>query len=67
MPLPSFPQIKSLSHEERAFFCRLAALNVGMEASKAGGIAQRFCHNAQSIEVLLAAFLKVLQTSSISE
>lgn len=61
MPLPNIPLSNGLSHEERAFFARLAALNGAIESSKAGNTAQRFCANAQSSDALLAAFLKEIQ------
>ncbi|OFZ69373.1 MAG: hypothetical protein A2Z01_01050 [Betaproteobacteria bacterium RBG_16_58_11] len=50
------------SHEERAFFARLAALNVAFESARAGKPAQSFGHRAQSSEALLTAFLSEIQT-----
>jgi hypothetical protein len=49
------------SHEERAFFARLAALNVAFESARAGKTAQSFGHRAQSSDALLTAFLSEIQ------
>ncbi|MHB1232015.1 MAG: hypothetical protein ACYCZQ_05455 [Burkholderiales bacterium] len=56
------PSRPSTSHEERAFFTRLAALNLAFESARAGQKAQSFCHGAQASEVLLAAFLDQIKT-----
>jgi hypothetical protein len=65
MFLPNVPISSSISPEERAFFARLAALNVALESTRAGKTAQRFCHNAQSSETLLAAFLNEIRTAPL--
>jgi len=50
-----------MSHEERAFFARLAALNVAFESAAAGKTAQSYGHRALSSDALLEAFLHEIQ------
>jgi len=50
-----------MSHEERAFFARLAALNMAFESAATGKAAQSFGHRALSSDALLEAFLYEIQ------
>ncbi|MBI5751414.1 MAG: hypothetical protein HZA59_04625 [Hydrogenophilales bacterium] len=55
------------SHEERAFFARLAALNVFFESARAGKAAQGFGHRALSSDAILEAFLQEIQAREITK
>ena len=55
------PVASPMSHEERAFFARLAALNVAFESASAGKTAQSYGHRALSSDALLEAFLLEIQ------
>jgi hypothetical protein len=65
MPTPQNTQSGNTSHEERAFFARLVAMNAMFEAARAGKPAQGFATRAQSSEVLLASFLEELKSSPV--
>jgi len=51
----------NISHEERAFCARLAAMNTMFEAARAGSAGKNFCHRAQSSDELLLNFLEELK------
>jgi len=55
------PVTNPMSHEERAFFARLAALNMAFESAATGKAAQSFGHRALSSDALLEAFLHEIQ------
>lgn len=54
----------AMSHEERAFFARLAAMNTMFESARSGASAQSFSSRAQSCEALLATFLDTLKSDA---
>lgn len=54
-----------MSHEERAFFARLAAMNTLFESARAGDSARGFAVHAQSCDAVLTAFLDELKLKSI--
>lgn len=54
-----------MSHEERAFFARLAAMNTMFESARTGVSAQSFSSRAQSCDDLLVTFLDTLKTGAI--
>lgn len=53
---------QSLTHDERAFFARLAAINTAFESARAGAPAQSFGHRALASDAILEAFLQDIQT-----
>jgi hypothetical protein len=55
----------AMSHEERAFFARLAAMNTMFESARSGVAAQSFSSRAQSCEALLATFLETLKSDAM--
>ena len=67
MSSPKAPANQATSNEERAFFARLAALNVAVESTRAGKTAQSFCQTAQASESLLAAFLDEISAAPVKE
>jgi len=54
------------SHEESAYFARLAALNTVLEAARAGTAARNFGHCALSSDAVLATFLQEIQSQKNS-
>ena len=60
------PEATPMSHEERAFFARLAAMNAAFESARAGKTAQSFGHRALSSDTLLEAFLQEIQAQSVT-
>ena len=64
MRIHSAPTAISMSHEERAFFTRLAAMNAAFESARAGKTAQSFGYRALSSDALLKAFLQEIQAQS---
>ena len=63
MPI-SQATVNPISHEERAFFARLAAMNTLFEATRSGHSAQSFASGAQSCDTLLLAFIENLKSST---
>lgn len=61
------PVAVPMSHEERAFFARLAAMNAAFESARAGKTAQSFGHRALSSDALLEAFLQEIQAQKNSQ
>lgn len=49
------------SHEETAYFARLAALNTALEAARMGTAARGFAHRALSSDTVLERFLREIQ------
>ena len=58
------PVAAPMSHEERAFFARLAAMNAAFESARAGKTAQSFAHRALSSDALLETFLQEIQAQN---
>ena len=58
------PVAAPMSHEERAFFARLAAMNAAFESARAGKTAQSFAHRALSCDALLETFLQEIQAQN---
>jgi hypothetical protein len=65
MSTPQKPMHQNSSHEERALFARLAAMNSFFEAARAGVPAQDMAARALSSEQLLATFLEDLKSSTV--
>jgi len=61
MSTPQHALPSNKSHEERAFFARLAAMNAMFEAARTGSPAQGYANRAQSSDALLASFLEELK------
>ena len=57
--------VSPLSHEERAFFARLAAMNTMFESARLGGLAPSFSSRAQSCDALLVTFLDTLKSAAL--
>ena len=63
MPTPQNAAAHLISHEERAFFARLAAMNTLFEAARAGKAAQGYANRALASDDLLATFLAELKSN----
>ena len=66
MAFPPYLDSKK-SHEESAYFARLAALNTVLEAARAGTAARNFGHRALSSDAVLATFLQEIQAKKNSQ
>lgn len=61
------PLAPSLTHEENAFFARLAAINAAFEAVRAGQAAKSFAHRALSSDALLMAYLDEIKAQKLTQ
>jgi len=65
MTIQPIPMAHPMSHEERIFFARLAAMNTMFESARAGSAAQSFSSRAQSCDDLLVTFLDTLKSEAM--